>query len=242
MLSQHGPFIKKRDFDDQPPYRLLDRVEYVCQSVAGKRALHVGCTNWPYSQPSIDNGTLLHDRLLRRATSLVGLDPDAEGVDVLNRAGLGPVVVGDVEHVERFEGHEAFSDKFDVIVLGEVIEHLNNPGLALTGLKELLQPGGEIVVTTINAYCAFRFAQYALRGNGGRQEPVHPDHVAYYSPSTLALLATRHGLRVTDIAFYNLGPEHRAFARRRIQIINDIAMKFAPQLADGLVLKLAVNT
>jgi SAM-dependent methyltransferase len=224
----------------QSRYRLLDRVEYICAAAGSRRTLHIGCTNWPYTQQSIDSGSLLHQRLGACTSSLVGLDPDASGASLLNGAGLGPVIVGDIEQVGRIADDPELRDKFDVIVFGEVIEHLNNPGLALTGLKLLLRPGGVVVLTTINAYCAFRFLQFATRGKGGTQEPVHPDHVAYYSPSTLSLLARRHGYTVKDLAFYDLGPEHRPFSRRRITIVNDIAVKLSPQLADGLVMTLAV--
>ncbi|MCV4607588.1 hypothetical protein OFB74_32295, partial [Escherichia coli] len=70
---------------------------------------------------------------------------------------------------------------FDVIVAGEIIEHLNNPGLFLSGVRRFMHRDSKLVTTTINAYCAMRFFVYALRGRRGINEFVHPDHVAYYS-------------------------------------------------------------
>ncbi|MBO0181221.1 hypothetical protein J0682_30075, partial [Vibrio parahaemolyticus] len=77
---------------------------------------------------------------------------------------------------------------FDVIVAGEIIEHLNNPGLFLSGVRRFMHRDSKLVITTINAYCAMRFFVYALRGRRGINEFVHPDHVAYYSYSTLRVL------------------------------------------------------
>ena len=64
---------------------------------------------------------------------------------------------------------------------------------------------------------------------------MHPDHVAYYSESTLTVLLERCGYDVVDLAFYDLGHEHRPTAPRAWRAVNDVAVRLAPQLADGLV-------
>ena len=88
-----------------------------------------------------------------------------------------------------------------------------------------------------------RFAIYGLRGNGGTAEPVHPDHVAYYSYSTLKLLIERQNLHIDEFLFYDLGKEHRTLNPWYINLMNDVCVKISPQLADGViaVCKLAAN-
>ena len=71
-----------------------------------------------------------------------------------------------------------------------------------------------MVITTINAYCGLRFLIYALRGRGGSAEPVHPDHVAYYSYATIHRLLDKAGMDVRRFLFYDIGPEHRPHQRR----------------------------
>jgi hypothetical protein len=66
---------------------------------------------------------------------------------------------------------------------------------------------------------------------------VHPDHVAYYSESTLTHLLDREGYDVVELAFYDLGIEHRAGAPRSWRVVNDVAMRVAPQLADGVFVR-----
>ncbi|MBV9215697.1 MAG: methyltransferase domain-containing protein, partial [Acidobacteria bacterium] len=124
---------------------------------------------------------------------------------------------------------------FDVIVAGEVIEHLNNPGLFLTGVKKLMSPDTKLLITTVNAYCGFRGIYYALRGRRGVAEPIHPDHISYYSYSTLRHLLDRHDLRVENFLYYDIGVEHRKFSRKPLLWLNDICVRLAPQLADGLI-------
>ena len=93
----------------------------------------------------------------------------------------------------------------------------------------------ELIITTINAYSALRFATYALRGKGGTNEPVHPDHVYYFSYKTLKLLVERAGFRVRDFYFYDIGTEHRPFIPWYYNLINDVAVKFSTQVADGVI-------
>ena len=73
----------------------------------------------------------------------------------------------------------------DLVVAGEVIEHLDDPGSFLDGLHALVAPGGLLVVTTPNASGLVNAA--ALLGN---LEVNHPDHVALFTCTTLdAMLA-----------------------------------------------------
>lgn len=218
------------------PYPLVDRVNEILRLADGRRVLHLGCTNWPYTAETLAAGTLLHPRIQAVASELVGVDADPEGARALEAAGLGPVLVADAEDLGSILDDPLVADGFDLIVAAEIIEHLNNPGLMLGALPRLLRPDGRLVITTINAYGALRFVPYALRGKGGRQEPVHPDHVAYYSPSTLGLLVRRHDYDVDGIAFYRLAAEHRRHAAWWIRASNDVATRLAPQLSDGLVL------
>lgn len=210
---------------------LVHRVEFIKRACAGKKVLHLGCTNWPYTQDSIDNDMLLHNELAETASELYGFDYDQEGIDVLEKAGTKNLYQADLERLDEVDLNETF----DVIIAGEMIEHLNNPGLFLRGIQRFMSPETKLVVTTINAYAAHRFAVYGLLGKKGINEPVHPDHVAYYSFKTLKLVVERSGLRINDFKFYDIGPEHRPFNPWYLNMINDVAVAISPQLSDGVI-------
>lgn len=193
--------------------------------------LHLGCTNYPYTQESIDNDMLLHSDLEKVADRLYGIDSDAASLDLLRIAGEDDLHVGNLEKLDDLE----LDEKFDVIVAGEMIEHLNNPGLFLTGIRRFMNKDSQLILTTINAYCGMRFVWYGLRGKRGRSEPVHPDHVAYYSYSTLKVLLERHEMQVDRFLFYDIGNEHRPHNRWFLNMLNDICVSIAPQWADGIV-------
>jgi SAM-dependent methyltransferase len=212
-------------------FQVVQRVELIRSECADKRVLHLGCTNYPYTEDAIKQDMLLHADLARTASSLYGIDSDAKGIELLENAGFKNIYPGDLENLDNVE----IDETFDVIVAGEMIEHLNNPGLFLNGIKRFMNAETRLVLTTINAYCGMRFAMYGVRGKRGRVEFVHPDHVAYYSYSTLKLLLERHGMHVDSFLFYDIGTEHRPHNRWFLNVLNDICVRIAPQWADGII-------
>ena len=210
---------------------LVQRVEYIKDACRGRKVLHLGCTNWPYTKEVLEDNSLLHLQLRDIAGELWGLDYDQAGLDVLAERGIPNLYQADLEKLDELK----IDQKFDVIVAGEMIEHLNNPGLFLQGIKRFMASDTLLIITTVNAYCGFRMLYYALRGKGGTAEPVHPDHVAYYSYSTLSLLIKRAGLEVDKFMFYDLGAEHRVTAPWHTKLANDVFVGISKQLADGLI-------
>lgn len=209
----------------------MQRLDLIRDYCRGKSVLHLGCTNYPYTEEAIANEMLLHFELEKIASEIYGFDADQQGLEILARNGCSNLYSADLESLEN----APVARTFEVIVAGEIIEHLNNPGLFLNGIKRFMNPDSRLLITTINAYCAMRFAVYALRGRGGINEFVHPDHVAYYSYSTLRLLLSRHNFEVEKFLFYDIGREHRPHTMKILNLINDVAVFFSPHLADGLI-------
>lgn len=214
-----------------PDFALVQRTEFLLARSAGKKVLHLGCTNYPYTDEAIEHDMLLHHQLEKVAKDLYGLDFDQRGIDILTANGSKNIYRADLEKLDELE----LDETFDVIIAGEMIEHLNNPGLFLNGIKRFMHTGSTLVLTTINAYCGMRVVWYGLRGKRGRAELVHPDHVAYYSYSTLKLLVERHEMHVSNFLFYDIGKEHRPHNRWFLNAINDVCVLFTPQLADGVI-------
>lgn len=212
-------------------FELVQRTELIKKVCEGKKVLHLGCTNYPYTLDAIENNMLMHFSLEKIASEIYGFDFDQEGIDILTSHGSTNLYKANLENLAELD----LNTTFDVIIAGEMIEHLNNPGLFLDGIKRFMNEDTLLVVTTINAYCGMRFLQYGLRGKGGSSEPVHPDHVAYYSYSTLRLLLARHRLDVIDFCFYDVGVEHRPYLRNILKLLNDVCVRIAPQWADGII-------
>jgi len=214
---------------------IVNRVDYLAGLCRGKRVLHLGCTSVPFTQEWLEAGHLLHERVERVAAVQYGIDSSEEGVELLRKRGYGNLAVADVEELAT---RNPFGQvEFDVILGGEILEHLSNPGRFLEGLKPFLHtPGSRLVLTAPNSYCAYRFLYTFLTGREG----VNPDHVAYYSPRTLTRLATRHGYSVEDWCYYRLGNEFEKTLNRgwgRILWWTDrVASLLLPALGEGLIM------
>ena len=212
-------------------FPLVQRVDFLKEKCRGKKVLHLGCTNFPFTEDSLEKNMLLHLQLKEYAAEIYGFDYDQKGIDLLNSKGINHLYRADLEHLEDLD----FDETFDVIVAGEMIEHLLNPGLFLKGIQRFMNPQTELLVTTVNAYCGMRFWLYGLRGKKGLNEPVHPDHMAYYSYSTLKLIVEKSGLKVPEFYFYDVGKEHRPHFPWYYSFVNDVSVKIAPQWADGVI-------
>jgi hypothetical protein len=102
------------------------------------------------------------------------------GIDMQEGAGVDQVV--DI-HSPPAE----WSGRFSGVLCSEVLEHVARPWLALPKLRELMQPGGWMVVTTLTSF------------------PIHgfPDDYYRYTPSGLKLLLEDAGFK--NVATENAG-------------------------------------
>lgn len=179
-----------------PQADVVDRVVFILQQVAGKRVLEFGA-----SGP-------MHDGIVKAAAECYGVDRvAAHGVVAFNldeiRADfslatggahdpVGPPLYFHVPNVGPF--------KPDVIICGEVLEHLSNPGWFLQRLKRQYS-GVPVVITVPNAFSRAG-RQHAERG----YENVNGDHCAWYSWKTMSVLLSRYGYIVKEFHFYGGEP------------------------------------
>ncbi|MDP2929458.1 MAG: class I SAM-dependent methyltransferase [Candidatus Omnitrophota bacterium] len=84
----------------------------------------------------------------------------------------------------------SFGRKFDVIILGDVIEHVDNQGLLLDNSKKHLRPDGVLIVTTPNAKWFSVFKR------------TNPTHLLWHEKSTLTAILKKHGFRMTYFKYY----------------------------------------
>lgn len=83
---------------------------------------------------------------------------------------------------------------FDVVVMLDVLEHMQDPGTVLDRLHAALRPGGELVVTTGD------FGSMLSRAMGRRWRLMTPpQHLWFFSVDTVTRFLARHGFRVRRV-------------------------------------------
>src|SRR4051794_25790619 len=95
-------------------FAVVDRTTFFLEHCSGKSVLHLGCTNYPYTEESIRENMLLHSKLEKVAGELYGLDADQAGVDELLRLGSTNILKADLENLEDLD----LDKTFDIILAG----------------------------------------------------------------------------------------------------------------------------
>ncbi len=191
--------------------------------------LHVGCTNAPNLMKRIETDTLLHKHLLSKNSRTAGIDIDHQGIKHLST--LFPRArfdVGDALDLSRTYDNM----KFDLIIAGDIIEHLDVPGKFLESCRNHLKPGAKLMITTTNCFGISRILKIFLF-----HEAVHDEHTAYYSPSTLRRLASMNGYLVEEFGYYAAEPLAKNFNLNRVasNIVEGVFTVAWPQMSEGVV-------
>jgi hypothetical protein len=142
-------------------------------------------------------GTWLHEEISRTARHVDGIDNSNVVPDEGLATGRNSIIRrGDVEDLERLV---ASLDKTpDVVVAGELIEHVENPLQFLKRFAAVRRLSGKtLIVSTPNA-TALHNVLIAL----GRRESTHADHLCILSYKTLTTLCTRAGFAEWQIIPY----------------------------------------
>ena len=148
------------------------------------RVLDVGCSTG-----------YLARRLVERGSTVVGLEVD-ERAAAAARDVCEQVLVGDVETMQL----PFPAQSFDVVLCGDVIEHLRDPERLLARVRPLIRPGGRLVLTTPNvANWAMRLGLLAGRWRYTERGILDRTHAHLFTKKTLEQTLDRAGYRILEL-------------------------------------------
>ena len=173
------------------------RIELILEEVRpGDSVLNVGCASCDHA----DRSVWLHRLLFEKASKVVGVDtcmPEDKTANI----GKPNIVIADAQQME-------LGEKFDLIVAGEVIQHLPNPGLFLSRAREHLKEDGRMVITIPNTWEWIKLGRALF----GRPSTRLNSYMCWYDKPTLAGLLNQYGFVIDRLEFvprlpytYNLG-------------------------------------
>lgn len=158
-----------------PDVKVVSREKYLLAKAYKKTVLDIGCSG--------EMGKAI--RKVAKRHYGIDIEPNLFDKDYLQI---------DIDSADEFP----FINDLDVVIAGEIIEHLSNAGhfLDLLSIYKC-----DIILTTPNAYGSTG-QHYNRKGI----ESVNKDHVAWYSWYTLKNLVERHGYVVKEWYWYNGKP------------------------------------
>lgn len=159
------------------------------QPVAELELLDVGC-----------GGGILSEALALRGAKVTGIDLAEQALEVAKLHALESQVHVDYikSSVEDFAAQN--SHRFDVVTCLEMLEHVPDPESVIAAIAQLVKPGGQIFLSTINRNPkAYGFmiigAEYVLKMV---PKGTH-NYQKFIRPSELAAMARAAGLQVHDV-------------------------------------------
>jgi 2-polyprenyl-6-hydroxyphenyl methylase/3-demethylubiquinone-9 3-methyltransferase len=165
-------------------------------SLAGKRALDVGC-----------GGGILSEAMAQRGARVLGIDMGEAPLSVARLHQLESGVPVEYRQVTAEALAEEMPGQFDVVTCLEMLEHVPDPASVIHACHALVKPGGQVFFSTINrnpkAYLfAILGAEYLLRL---LPRGTH-DFRKFIRPSELGAWCRLAGLDVAEIIGLTYNP------------------------------------
>jgi len=177
------------------------RVDYLKNLVKGKKVIHLGCLDHvPLINQKINKGQWLHKILTDNALKCIGFDINEIGIKEFRSLFEIDNIYYDDITLTRNE--MICKEKWDFLLLGEVLEHINNPTDFLKKLRDNYSGiVDKIIITVPNVLASNRF-KAAKKGI----ENINTDHRYWFTPFTIMKVATMAGLKPINLEFKNRIP------------------------------------
>ena len=201
------PYLSGQKFSNSHTFHydykssIPNRVKFLCELVKNTRVLHLGCLDHkPLIEEKIKRGQWLHKELTDCTETCLGIDIDAETLSYVNeKFGFKNIILADFI---KEKPQEVIANKWDYAILGELLEHIDNPveylGSINTNYSSFIR---KIIITVPNAW-----TQTTIRKAKESAEIINTDHRYWFTPFTLSKVISRSGMLVEDIFFANRVP------------------------------------
>jgi 2-polyprenyl-3-methyl-5-hydroxy-6-metoxy-1,4-benzoquinol methylase len=166
-----------------------DLTSFVGEFVKGKKVLDIGCMN--HSANAASDDRWLHGHVVRNADSVLGVDILEADVETLRKKGFNMVCADAIT--------TDLGDTFDIIIAGELIEHIEDPGMFLRNMRKHLTTRGQLLLTTPNVFFGLHFFESIFKSP---YNTWNEQHVAWYCYFTLENLLQRAGLTAVKCIYF----------------------------------------
>lgn len=210
-----------------------NRDTYIINECRDKKVLHIGPTDWPYTQRKLNNGQLLYKKIDAVCAEQLGIDLDEEGANLLNSMpefSRSSIVVQDFNKATEID----FSP--EIIIFGETLEHLMNHEIAINTLKNCMRSDTTLLISVPNAVYIGNFI-YALLG----AERQHPDHSVAWTYKTLTQFLRKVNLKIDEVKLTHLPVTGLNWKGKIMHSITYPFARIFPLLSPTLLVKVSLE-
>ncbi|MBT8441698.1 MAG: bifunctional 2-polyprenyl-6-hydroxyphenol methylase/3-demethylubiquinol 3-O-methyltransferase UbiG [Gammaproteobacteria bacterium] len=186
--------------------------------VQGKRCLDIGC-----------GGGILSEGLAKRGAVVTGIDMAAASLAVAEAHDIESGL--DIRYLQMSAEALAAEEPgaYDIVTCLEVVEHVPDPASLISSCAQLVRPGGDVVLSTINRHpkafaLAIVGAEYVL---GILPKGTH-DYAKFIQPAELEAFGRRAGLELRDLTGLHYSPLNESFSLGGNVDVNYLAHFHAP--------------
>jgi len=197
----------------------------------GDVVLDLGCTQHRMMGKEVKEENWLHFKIKQVAQKVIGIDYLKDEIKRLNNIGYN-IIYGNIETIDKIK---LPINNFNVIVCGELIEHLSNPGLFLKNVKKIMNNSTLLIITTPNVYSRQRIK--LMLNKKYEREWLNKEHKSWYSFETLKQLLNSYGYQEVSWGYYLPSVKNKSvFWKIKQPIKRKINFKHCNQieLEDGL--------
>ncbi len=188
--------------------RVRDRMRVVEEFVTNRSVLDIGVVEHALEHANAERW--LHAHIVRWARSVLGVDILAPEVGELCRRGYDIVVADATSDAD-------IGRRFERVMLGDIIEHVNDPVALLRFAKRHLSVGGLVMVSTPNPlYYAWIYE--SLRTG---VVTANAEHIGWVGPSMALELGRRAGLDLVEYRLLAPLPERDTWRTRALRRVTD---------------------
>lgn len=201
----------------------IDKRNWILGAVKDRTVLDLGIVDHDIEESLRHPEKWLHGAIVENAKHVVGVDILEDAIQRLRGEGFN-VLAADALELR-------LDERFDVVVCGDLIEHVASPLALLETISYHLNDDGQAYISTPNPFAIGRAFQVLFEGWTG----VNSEHVCWICPQTMFQLVERSDLSISRLewlitdypatltrrGFGRLGNFVRARAQERNRFLSD---------------------
>lgn len=171
----------------------IDKIVDLCRN---KKVIHFGCCDHiSQIKQNIEKNFWLQKILEEECETVVGIDINEEAINFVleNKYANNVYSLDLLAEPEKVTALLSKYEKFDYLLMGDVLEHIDDPVLFLKKIKQVVKPYCENVIITVPS---------ALSENlNTKREYLNSDHRYWFTPYTIAKVMTCAEIKPRELYF-----------------------------------------